>query len=251
MRREVLSDFTSLLIPSKYQEVHRQHLNIVEFSSYRALAKRIGAFYEDPDLERVLVVSTPGGNAFQRCVAAPIQRTLKTHKPVGQVSFRNLHDCLRFTFRCLAKWISIRLQPRLAQYQHLAKDTPHIKSILSRLSLPKGCWLVKGDVKDYFMSGSHQFLARAAANMMDDDNEAALMFDAVYYVLDKQYVTPQSHNDQIDTLYKVREGAGMGLPCSGEIADCAFVQHVEAFLLDESVRKQLQVIEYARCKDDF
>ena len=174
----------------------------------------------------------------------PLNITIKSHKDPGEVVPRILHNCADHPFQHLGRWISKILRPALHGYTHIARDTNMILRQLTGLVLDRTDMFLKADCKDYYMSGTHHNLA-AWASLFAPSNYRSVVKDAVTFLLTNQYICYDNR------LYKVFLGSGMGFHCAGEIADCAFIHKVEAFLLDSSLRARLNIRFYARCEDDI
>ena len=89
--------------------------------------------------------------------------------------------------------------------------------------------LIKADVAQFFMSGTHVNLYADVKHFVGDRLRESLE-EANYFILDNQYVNLSL--DQV-VAKKVIIGAGMGMNCAGKIADLAFfLERERPFLLD-------------------
>ena len=53
---------------------------------------------------------------------------------------------------------------RISHLPHLIRDTADLIKKLNRTRTSSNCWLVKYDIKDYFMSGEHSSLIEACCD---------------------------------------------------------------------------------------
>ena len=131
---------------------------------------------------------------------------------------------------------------------HLVINTPGLVALIQSLHLEEGDMLVKADVKDYFMSGSHQQLAEHASQFTHDKFKSDV-FEATLFLLHHQYV---NYDEEDASMFGVQEGAGMGLNASGDIADAAFVIDRErSFILQPHIIEKYAVKLHVRVKDDI
>ncbi len=75
--------------------------------------------------------------------------------------------------------------------------------------------------------------------------ERLLIFDCIWFLLDNQYV----YDAQRDLYFKVVEGTGQGLRCSGEIAGLAYFGRIELKLLSPRAMQSSGVL-YVQFRDD-
>lgn len=179
-----------------------------------------------------------------------INATAKTHKPSGEAALRIIHSNARHPFNPMLKWVSQRIQLGTRALPHLLLDSADLRSKLQHLRLPSGVRLIKLDVKDYFMSGRHDALIEEAPLIIADPSERQLIKDCLSFTLFSQYVRVPDHN--VDNVWQVMIGSGMGLRGSGEISDsCLYSLSERGFALDPDVMREHGVLYYARYKDDI
>eukprot|EP00973_Karenia_brevis_P037528 5178462-Karenia_brevis.AAC.1 len=104
---------------------------------------------------------------------------------------------------------------------------------------------MKGDIKEYFMSGTAQELTEDAIKIIENDKLRPLVKDVIKWLLDNQFVT----NPLNKSLHRVVQGSGMGLRHSGELADAALVGKTEKSLEDDLCA--CDMAWFFRFKDDF
>lgn len=139
----------------------------------------------------------------------------------------------------MSRWLNKVLKPKLAEYSNLCKDTPTVLSQLANIGISRGDILCKGDVKDYYMSGSHLMIA-AAAKLFAPPGLADVVESAALHILSNQFVTLD--RGPITRLWKVLHGAGMGLQCAGALADAAFITYAEPLLVSAEWRASMRIV---------
>ena len=93
------------------------------------------------------------------------------------------------------------------------------------------------DVKDFFLSGSLPDLISDCMFFYNGPH-AALLREALFFLLDSQYVVPLGthigEDESPAVVHQCIEGSGMGLMHSGIIAILSFRKRVEIPLLENS-----------------
>ena len=126
-------------------------------------------------------------------------------------------------------------------------NTDGLISLLRKVKLHPNDILVKADVKEYFMSGTHDTLAAHTSEFAPPELKKVIR-DSVEFLLYHQVVNLDEQNCSV---HRVVEGAGMGLNASGDIADCSFLVDGEVWILKESTKQKFNIKCYVRCKDDI
>ena len=177
--------------------------------------------------------------------------TIKTHKPPGLVVPRNVHCSSNHIFTSGMKLIEQQLRAYITGYQHILRDSGHMLNQLKDIPIPHRARLIKVDVKEFFMSGDHPSLTEHSFSHIADTELRDNLEKFAYFILDNQFVSVEI-GDSKPTLLKVLLGAGMGLLCSGSIADVSFLHMAEkSYVLDPDVRAKYKLVYYARFKDDI
>eukprot|EP00959_Pyramimonas_sp_CCMP1952_P467524 9491775-Pyramimonas_sp.AAC.1 len=110
------------------------------------------------------------------------------------------------------------LKPKLRQQTHILRDTHDLLKQLGHVEVGAGDVFVRFDIKDFFMSGSHQELVDESSELLDDADDKRIYKILLLAILRNQLISAEG----TDRLWKVELGTGMGLLCSGEVADAAF-----------------------------
>ena len=118
---------------------------------------------------------------------------------------------------------------------------------VSDLYVGEYCILLKVDIRDFYVVGEHHVLAEAVAGLFPDSRLRNLMWDAVYFLLDNQYVNV-GYGESMES-YKVKYGAGIGLVHAGDIADAVYYSMVEKKLIEEGALND--VLYTCRFRDDM
>lgn len=90
--------------------------------------------------------------------AAPLQAkvavTIKTTKPAGQVSHRNLHCAPAARTEGLSEWINKSLNEHFKKYSHIVDSTSTFIDELQKIKPEPGDVMVRIDLDSFFMSGN-------------------------------------------------------------------------------------------------
>ena len=176
-------------------------------------------------------------------IYATLNLTAKSHK--SPVEFRNIHSAPRWSSKSLAGFVVKSLDQVLLNYDHVLNDTAHFVGKIKTIMPQQSHLFCKIDVKHFFMSGSSYELASLCASLFTQDKVLHdLMYDAIFLLLDSQYI-------RIGGIWpecKVVVGSGMGLTHSGSVADAAFLAATELAILPKL--REFQIDLYARFKDD-
>lgn len=107
---------------------------------------------------------------------------------------------------------------------------------------------VKFDIKHFYMSGDHSSLVKRCSELIDDPRLRLAFEMVVKVVLDSKDISVPGVDDFI---WKVMKGSGMGLLCSGELSEAAFLSMAERrFVSYANIRGKFSVEYYGRFKDD-
>lgn len=212
------------------------------------LCRRIAWLEAGDDEEaRDMIVRALQSARANSCLESQISLTLKTHKAPGSVKFRTLHDCSRSPFGPLARWVNLQLNSVIASMNHIAKDTRSLLDNVDALVIAPSDVLMKADVKDYYMSGSHSELCSCASGLVHSSKRQALR-EAIDFLLENQFV---SHWSLPNQAWMTIQGSGMGMVCSGNLADAVFNHTMEeGFITNPRVAAEYGLKFYCRCKDD-
>ena len=156
---------------------------------------------------------------------------VKTDKKPGAVSFRKVHANAGFPLAPMGRWLSLILRDKLDGHPFVCKDTMSFLKDISKIELHGDEILVKFDIGEFFMTGDHPELARAAASFAKDGWQD-LAERAALTLLDNQlvHITDTQHRRR---LYKVNTGAGQGLNYAGDLANAAYARTVEEPLFQQ------------------
>ena len=206
----------------------------------------ICTYYGRPDLRARFSLQTPLED--ERPLILPILINIKTHKNPGSVVPRIIHGGGSFIFEALGRFVSSQIKPLLRARTHLLKDTDALIKKIQTLDIDDDDMLFTFDIHSFYLSGSHETLAEDVAWFFDGDL-ALLMKRAVYFILTNQYVAEDPANCQ--DCYQVVSGSGMGINCSGDVANLVFYKQQELnFALDVQKQREYSIKLYTRYEDD-
>ena len=183
----------------------------------------------------------------KRCFAATMNFTIKTHKEKGAVVPRPIHSYPRNHMAPGMRWLAQKLSPCLSRVPHLLRDSSDLMTKLKSFKLPEGSRCLKFDVKDFYLTGSHDYLIEQSASILDpsDKEDFSVLAKSI---LSNQYV----HAGPANVLLQVRHGTGMGMIASGHISDAVLYSSLERdLMLKPSVRRRYSISFYARFRDDI
>eukprot|EP00933_Yihiella_yeosuensis_P044464 TRINITY_DN39620_c0_g1_i1.p1 TRINITY_DN39620_c0_g1~~TRINITY_DN39620_c0_g1_i1.p1 ORF type:complete len:635 (+),score=76.46 TRINITY_DN39620_c0_g1_i1:476-2380(+) len=182
---------------------------------------------------------------------ARLSITCKSHKPAGEVSFRNIHANAQYMFAGLSAWCASQLRRLLVQHQHLIPDSRTFVRQLKLLTADADSYFIKLDVKDFYMSGTADELVNDAVGLMASGQRKELTKEALQFLLSTQFVTSELHELQ-GRVWKVLRGSGMGLKHSGDLADSALLFKAEhAWACNRDVMNFHGIQAYWRFRDDI
>ena len=176
--------------------------------------------------------------------------TVKTHKPVGQVTCRALHGSSRHPMLPGMRWVAWKCRRALQGLPRLHTNTEQLQRQLWALVLPQGCVLCKLDITVFYMSGEHGLLiTECTRHIVEDRAQFRALLSSI---VRNQYVCLSDDFDAHPFVYRVRRGTGMGLCCSGEVADLVFYSTVEEpFVLRPDIQREYGIVYYGRFRDDI
>ena len=140
---------------------------------------------------------------------------MKTHKPAGKVTTRNIHASAGSPFKALGKVVAQRLALELSLHDHLYKDTPSFIDQLKKVKVDHDDFIWKIDVKEYFMSGDHDTLAEKAVMILHPQHRKAYRRAIVFSLHTSTLLASKSQT----AFFQCCLGRGTGMNCSGEISD--------------------------------
>ena len=173
------------LVPGWYMvNAHQEILNKSWYEEFpiESLPSRVE---QDPSFASIITKSLRCGN--ESGLVRKLDVTVKSHKPRGDVSFRNIHAGGVYPFAGLEAWLSHRLKDRLQNLPHLLKNTDGLVRLLRNLESDVPIKLVKVDIKDYFMSGTPETLIEHGASMLEPKFQQ-VGSEAIEFLLRHQYV---------------------------------------------------------------
>merc|ERR1712032_1076535 len=106
---------------------------------------------EEPRLSSTIMASWRNPDATMCC---SLRTNCKTHKPNGQICFRNLHINPAWMCDGLGRWVAGQLRCHMQGLPYLLRDASDLKRLLANVVAEPGDRLVKVDIKDFFMTGT-------------------------------------------------------------------------------------------------
>ena len=212
---------------------------------YIAVSSQIAGDLKDRGLKFALL-SDIDTEAQQR-VFQQLQVNVKTHKPVGKVTFRAIHSSACSALKPGMRYISWCLQPALARIPWLLRDSFDFVERLRRRTFPSNTIMIRLDIREFFMTGRHDDILSSCSGVVTESHQKSFG-EMCRFVLGSQYVVPPFPTEE---AYKVSVGTGMGLSCSGDLSNiCFYVKAEKGYVDSVAVRSECLVWEYLRYMDD-
>ena len=186
--------------------------------SYSGLCKRVEDLEREPDLARLLrkSLSSPGDK-----IEVQLVTSCNSHKPPGEIKFRNIHSAPRHAFAGLAIWFVKQHREQFKQFPTLYRDTRDFIHHISALKALPEHYFVRLDIEGFFMIGDPEVLASDAAGLSEEGPRKRLLCEVDRFLLTHQFVASRRHPER---LWRVQNGSGKEMKNSGKSdADFAFL----------------------------
>eukprot|EP00959_Pyramimonas_sp_CCMP1952_P058791 1227705-Pyramimonas_sp.AAC.1 len=146
------------------------------------------------------------------------------------------------------RFLAGELRGHLDQLPHLVKDSSVFVSRLSREIFSQAVTIMKIDIKEYYMSGTHSVLREQSSKFFHGGQQRRFT-RVLNFILGHQCVELPGIPEH---LWKVLHGSGMGMICSGEVSDSTFFQLAEEpWINDAAFFRSVGLRCYFRFKDDI
>ncbi len=220
---------------------------------YFKLSKRIAKYANQPRLGAAINKSIMLADSSY---ISTLQVTCKTHKPAGKVTFRNIHSSSGWRFLGLSLWASGELRSILKSRStsHILKDSQDFVERLRNVEFRSDQFMVKVDVKDFFMSGTPSELTTPIVDSLPtatlkQRTYKLLLLNVLDFLLENQYICSHYCPEEV---FNVVEGTGMGLLHSGDLADAALFFLAEfQWACNPKVQSDHGIAALFRFKDDI
>ncbi len=255
VEKEVLWSLKLAAVNSRdYEKIHwTESLEEIAFIDYNRACSALAMKFDDKSMLSALLHDRLHG---LKNLIAVVGCTMKSHKSPGHVVIRPLH-CARVHFmKPGMRLVASTLREVLSRYQHILKDSDQLVKQLRHLRFPPSAKIIKFDIKDFFMSGRHSRLV-AACTTHAPENFKGEFAELLTVILSNQFVALKCEKQpDAPPIYtevrRVLSGSGMGLLCSGEVSDVAFLDMVEIpmMLHSREANAKRGILYYGRFKDD-
>jgi hypothetical protein len=174
--------------------------------------------------------------------------TVKTHK--HPLSVRLIHSSTNNCLNGLGEALNRILGPRCREIDHLCVSSDDVVAKLRGIHLGARALLLKQDIKDFYLAGSHPFIMQQVAASLQGLPEHDFVVSALNVLLPYQYVK-QSFDvgSETHTVYRVQNGCGIGRNYAGALADWLFFAVVEKHLVPQFGSFGVRL--YLRFRDDL
>ena len=183
-------------------------------------------------------------------LVATLQLRIKAHKAHGEQTCRAIHANPCSTFESISRWLVAEIRGKLECIQnHIISNAKGALERIQSMEFCPGDRLIKLDMKDFYYSGSTEELIVDVLSMWDsEDKRNPLRREAMELLLHNQLVCGKHFPEE--GCFRVLTGSGMGLVHSGDVADSAFHQRVERWMMLPAIVRKYEVRGYVRFKDD-
>ena len=205
---------------------------------------------------------------IRNCAASSSKRscfkvvcTIKTHKPVDEISMRVLHSSTGHMLNGFAVWVGKVLKAVLFHYTHCCTSSKQVITMLKSASINPGAILAKLDIKDFYMDTVHTDCVKNCVQATRDHINSGfslpfvredacfdhnLFGDVLHFLLTSQRID----TCQSPVAHEVIRGSGMGMAHSSAASSINF-----HFLVERSFVPLCPdvsgVLIYARYHDDI
>ncbi len=187
-------------------------------------------------------------SASEKSLVDSLLATIKTHKV--PVSVRLIHSSTNSCFNGLGEALNRVLKPRCEGLEHLCVSSEQVASRLQNIQTGPRTLLLKQDIKDFYLTGSHSLILETVTKSFEGRPEHDFVVSALQALLPFQFVRQSfDRGSESDTIYRVQQGCGIGKNYAGALADWLFYLMVEKSLLERSCELGLQL--YLRFRDDL
>jgi hypothetical protein len=112
--------------------------------------------------------------------------TMKTHKT--PVAARLVHSSTSSIFNGIGGILNALLSPKVRALSHLCLSSEDVATRLRGIRAERRSVFLKFDVKDFYLAGQHDFIAREVATRLEDRNWRRFVQAALELVLTNQFV---------------------------------------------------------------
>ena len=91
--------------------------------------------------------------------------TVKTHKPVGELSVRMIHGSSNHVLGSLGTALNRLVGEKLKAYKFLCSSSEELLAGLMMIPVSRSSLFLKLDVKEFYLSGAHDFLATQVSSL--------------------------------------------------------------------------------------
>lgn len=236
----------SILARSWYERIHVEIAVLYQAAciAYRKLANQIASTTECLALYSQICKSLMG--CLRKDLPRKLSLTVKTHKPPGEISLRNLHVGGPQPFGGLSAWLNIQLDKVLKRLPHVMTSTHDLANKLQQVEIDFPIGLGRIDVKDFFMSGTCTDFVTCADLLPLKERQNVV--DAIQFLCNHQFLVADAVPH---TLWQVKTGTGVGLIHSSQLCDLAYYMHAEHQLVDTTALAFFGVAKCLRFRGDI
>ena len=153
-KRDLKAVFEEVLSGDSYTEISPNSVNIPTIEAvYSRLCSRVAKVTENQKNFSMTYKSWHP----TRSLYSKLNITVKTHKPNGEVTVRDIQSNSQDKWGGLSRWVSVELRKRIDKIPHILKDSRHLVKLLRHQIFPRNTCVLTADIDHFFMSGTpHQ-----------------------------------------------------------------------------------------------
>lgn len=214
--------------------------------SYTKICSKVAESLGEEDLKAFLrqcLVKCRGGN-----LVSSVLYTVKTHKPVGQVSARLIHSSSLHPFSGLSSIFKKMFAEQLGPLPHLVRNTDDLVRKVTSKRYGNHFGFIKLDIKDFYLNGEHRKIVDIVGATFIE-NQRGVLKDALLFLLYHQYVQSDLLPEE---TWRVALGSGIGQKHSGELSDLYLYRLAERHWAANAAQTgPLGILDYFRYRDDI
>ena len=213
-------------------------------SSAMTLVRKVASSCGEPGLSSFMAMKMRQ-SCWDRMIST-VLLTIKSHKPAGCIEPRVLHAGNGHPFAHVSKMLEQVMRRFTSTLSHLHSSTDSVLAALAGKRFSQNVRFIKLDIKNFYMSGSHSFLAANAYKHVENAAQRKSLSDLHLFILSQQYVQLKLTSE----VFYVTKGSGMGQIGSAETADLGFWHAGEHLALRPEALRAAGIEFYARYRDD-
>jgi hypothetical protein len=248
-RQQFTDVHLQLLSGCEYQQISSETIawNTIRRAYVDLCSRVVSAWFAEEFRSSIFIQLKRSLEILNNTPYTKLKITCKDHK--RPVQHRNLHSSVNNSFAGLSQFVRYHLAPHIRSKPHIVKNAEQLSNILRGKRIPFGSFLVRIDMKSFFLSGTADQLSSLCSRVEPNTSNGRTFRDVVLFLLYHQYIRSDCAPG---CTYQVVKGTGMGLRHSSEVANYSLYQLVELpFACNPAVQAEFGIRGYWRYFDDI